>query len=490
MLDRTDRFLVAAAGPQPGVLGSEVGVLGAARGERGLLDAVAGDTCRGGLGCLRFPESLRAACSRLPARMTPGTSLPDEALSSARLLADWGERRAWRGSDPYEGLNATRLIGPFTRTALGRRVVIQAVKRSPMNLRPVLGIPPRRNAAALASVVSAYAVGGPDLVADWEPRLDRAVELLMELRSPGYQQPCWGYHFDVQTRVFFYPSHSPNAIATVFAGFALLDAFERTQDEQLLAIALQVGEFFLEHVPQTPDPPGAYFGYLPSDRSPIHNANMLVCALLARLGAHAERERERLWTAVRAGVAYTLERQRDDGSWPYGERPNLGWVDNFHTGYVLECLMTCSSAGLAIGASALTRGLSYARRELFLADGTPKYFPHAVYPIDSQSVAQAIQTFSIAARHWPELGEQASQTWAFARDNMRRRDGAFVFQRGRGWSNPIPHVRWAQAPMLLALTHLGLSRPAGCTLSQLGDARLHPRHLTPISTDPPKTSGD
>lgn len=412
---------------------------------------------RGWIGMPSRRRAFQAACSRLPARMAPETSLPDEALPSGRLLADWGERRAWRGSDPYEGLNATRLVGPFTRTALGRRMVTQAVKRSPLNLRPLLGIPPRRNAAALASVVSAYSVGGPDLVADWAPRLQRALHHLMELRSPGYEQPCWGYHFDVQTRVLFYPSHSPNAIATAFAGLALLDAFERTRDEHLLATALRVGDFFLEYVPQTPDPPGAYFGYLPGDRSPIHNASMLVCALLARLGAHADRDRERLWTAAGAGVEYTLARQRTDGSWPYGERPNLGWVDNFHTGYVLECLMACSSAGLAIDASAITRGLSYAQRELFLADGTPKYFPHAVHPIDAQCVAQAIQTFSIAARRWPEFDEQAAQTWAFARVSMRRRDGTFMFQRGRGWTNATPHVRWVQAPMLQALTHLGVA---------------------------------
>lgn len=387
------------------------------------------------------------------------SSLPEEALPSARLIADWGERREWQGSDPYEGLNARRLVGPVTRTALGRRVVIQAVKRSPVNLRPLLGIAPDRNAAALASVVSAYSIGGPALVPDWEPRLRRAIDTMMRLRSPDYTEPCWGYHFDVQTRVFFYPAHSPNAIATAFAGLALLDAFERLGDEQLLATALEVGDFFLEHVPQTADAPGAFFGYLPGDRSPIHNASMLVCALLARLGRQVEgREREALWCPARTGIEYTLARQRDDGSWPYGERANLDWVDNFHTGYILECLIACADAGVISDTGAVTRGLDYAQRELFLADGTPKYFSQAVHPIDAQCVAQAIQTFAIAGRRWPEAKAQASRTWDFARANMRRPDGTFVFQRTRRWTNAIPHMRWAQAPMLLALTHFGLGQ--------------------------------
>jgi hypothetical protein len=37
---------------------------------------------------------------------------------------------------------------------------------------------------------------------------------------------------------------------------------------------------------------------------------------------------------------------------------------------------------------------------------------------------------------------------------LRRRDGAFIFQRRRLWQNRTAHIRWSAAPMLLALTHL------------------------------------
>ena len=37
---------------------------------------------------------------------------------------------------------------------------------------------------------------------------------------------------------------------------------------------------------------------------------------------------------------------------------------------------------------------------------------------------------------------------------MRRRDGLFIFQRRRLWANRTPHMRWAQATMLLAMAHL------------------------------------
>ncbi len=380
------------------------------------------------------------------------TALPQSAIASARILADWGEARGWEGSDPYDALNATRLVGPLKRSVLGRRLLTQSVKRSPVNLRPLLGIPPRRNAAAMADVVTAYALGGAELSAAWEARLKRAVELLMAMRSEGREQLCWGYHFDVQTRVFFYPSSSPNTIATAFAGLALVDAFECTGDEAMLRSATSVARFFVEEIPQTSSPPGAYFGYLPGSDTAIHNANLLACAVLARVAAHTGDGD--LAEAAREGVQYAVARQRHDGSWPYGEEPGLSWVDNFHTGYVLECLMTCASAGLDVDERAIADGLDFARDALFDPDGTPRYQPHRTHPIDIQCVSQAIRTFSLAAARWPERAEQAQRTWDFARRRMRRADGAFVFQRERWGTNRIAHVRWAQTPMLRALVTL------------------------------------
>src|SRR3954469_12541725 len=76
-----------------------------------------------------------------------------------RSLDEWGTARKWIGSDPYEGLNATRFASTLKRTPLGRRILVQAVKRSPLDLRPALGIPLGRNSVAIAHVVSSYALG-------------------------------------------------------------------------------------------------------------------------------------------------------------------------------------------------------------------------------------------------------------------------------------------------------------------------------------------
>jgi hypothetical protein len=387
-----------------------------------------------------------------------------EAEQLARRLARWGDSRGWRGTDPYEGLSASRrVVAPLKTTPLGRRLLIQAVKRSPLDLRPVLGIQPKPDAASVAWAVSAFA-RNPFAERDEARRmLARALDLLDKLRSPAYDEPCWGYHFDFQSRVFFYRRGEPNTIATAFAGHALLDAYEALGDPGLLDRAAGAGRFFMSSVPLTDAGSGAYFGYLAGDRSPIHNSNLLAASLLARLAAHGC-DGEGFAAAAGAAVRYSTIRQRPDGSWPYGERPNLAWVDNFHTGYVLDALRICADAGVGGPEveEAWTRGIAFYRRELFLADGTPKYYSTKVLPIDAQCVAQGIQTLSIAARRDQSCASAAWSVYRYARRRMTGDDGMPLFQRRRLWSNSAPHVRWVVAPMLLALAHLlSVDEPAG-----------------------------
>jgi hypothetical protein len=362
-------------------------------------------------------------------------------------LEAWGSSRDWLGSDPYDGLNATRLVTPLKRNPFGRRVLTQVVKRTPVDLRPLLGIRPGPSAAASAHLASAYAAQSVLPVAEAEEKLADMIDRLLAQRLPGFQEACWGYPFDVQTRVFFYPRGAPNTIATAFAGLALLDAYERTGRAELLEEAKATCAFFVRHVPQTESAAGAYFGYLVGDRTPIHNANMLVAALLARVGQVTDSSDLR--RRAEAALAHTVAGQRQDGSWPYGELPHLEWVDNFHTAYVLMCIELCRRAGAIPPRETLERGLGYYRTALFLGDGTPKYYPASVYPIDAQCAAEAIRLFSLVGRR-----DDALRTFDFAMRKLRRRDGSFIFQRQRLWKNSQPHVRWFEAPFLAALSAL------------------------------------
>src|SRR5690625_5938326 len=43
-------------------------------------------------------------------------------------------------------------------------------------------------------------------------------------------------------------------------------------------------------------------------------------------------------TEAGLAVRFVMDHQRDDGSWEYSLANKGGWTDNYHTGYILDCL--------------------------------------------------------------------------------------------------------------------------------------------------------
>jgi polysaccharide biosynthesis protein VpsJ len=375
-------------------------------------------------------------------------SSSSDALTRIRR---WGEARDWRGYDPYDALNSP--LAPYLTlgTRLGRRVLTQAVKLSPFNLRPALRIAPAWNAKAIALVASAYARLGA--ARDDRTALEQARRWLGWLvdNSTADTGLGWGYHFDVQTRFFSYPRKTANVIATSFAAHALLDGQDLLGEERWGKAAERSCEFLLARLVED-DGERLYFRYLPAEKELVHNANVLGCSVLARTAALLGRDD--LGETARRALSASLDAQRPDGSWPYAEGEGHGWVDNFHTGYVLEGLAVCEP--IVPVRSQLKRGVDYWERELFLPDGTPKYFAERIWPIEAHNYAQAIETW-LAVASWRQGALDAAERCAAQLvERMLTRDGHVVFQRRRWWTSRVPYVRWTTAPAFRALARLEL----------------------------------
>ena len=381
-----------------------------------------------------------------------GSTRPAFARALLEYLEQWASDRDWKGTDQYEGLNATRMVKPLMRSSSGRRAVIQAVKRSPVEPAAAAGDPPQHNAAALAWFASAYARNA---------RLPEE-EARLKLRACfGSWRACdarptpsrAGATTSTSSRgCSSIPGTEPNTIATAYAGMALLDAHAATGDEALLEMARGVGRFFLEHVPQTEDPPGAFFGYLVEDRSPIHNSNLHVCALLARLHGAAGDERmlrrrpnavslvarasaRRRLVAVRRACEPGLDRQL-----PHGVRPR-------RAGRVRRTPASPGQRPRWSGASGSTARPSSSRMARPSTTRTPS--------IRSTCSAWRRQSrrLSLASKREPSCLEQAWDVLDWACRRMRWANGMFAFQRRRYWTNRASHMRGVVAPMVLALTH-------------------------------------
>ena len=378
---------------------------------------------------------------------------PEIAEALARIRR-WGEACDWRGYDPYDALNSP-FAGVLTLgTRAGRRALTQAVKLSPLNLRPALRIRREHNAKGIALVATAYVRLAAAGDATAEPAARRWLAWLVE-HSTAETGLGWGYHFDVQTRFFAYRRGTPNVIATSFAAHALLEGAETLADEEWARAAEQASGFLVERLL---DEGGGrpYFRYLHAEAELVHNANVLACSVLARTAAL--RDRDDLAEVVRRALPATLEAQSADGSWPYAEGEGHGWVDNFHTAYVLEGLAMTERALPAVRPP-LERGLDFWERELFLPDGTPKYFANRVLPVDAHNYAQAIETWLAVAPWRPQSRDAAKRCARLLIERMLTPSGSVAFQQQRLWTSRVPFVRWTTAPTFRALARLAGESP-------------------------------
>lgn len=376
-------------------------------------------------------------------------------VSETFRLFSYCRSQNWAGYDPYDALNSRLLASSsLYRSRFCRLAVTQALKRSPLNLRPLLGIPKTQNPKAIALFLSAV-LKAPELCGNEEPDPATAlVERLVALRSPKDSRWCWGYSFPWQTRSIVVPRGAANLVCTTFAAQALLDLYEVRHCAEHLAMAASAAEYILQDLYWSDGKGQAGFGYpLPSVRNQVHNANFLAAALLCRVYRLSGEERY-LGPAL-AAARYSAAQQRADGSWAYGEAETQQWIDNFHTGYNLCALRSIErDAGTSEFDLCLQRGFTFYRSRFFREDGAPRYFHDRTYPIDIHCVAQSILTLVQLHDLDPDNIRLASSIAWWARRHMWDERGFFYYRLLRFGTVRTSYMRWSQAWMLLALVEL------------------------------------
>jgi rhamnogalacturonyl hydrolase YesR len=370
-------------------------------------------------------------------------------------LCDWLEKNDYSGYDTFDGLNA-RFVRPLTfETKFLRTVLQQGVRRFPINLRPLLGVKRDHSTKAMGFIARGFmrlhkSTGGDQ----WAPKAEFALQWLMEHKSPGYSGACWGNHFDYQSRSFYLPKGVPTIVWTSLIGHAFLDAYDHFQKASYLETAVSACEHIVRDLEKYRDGEGTCISYIPGQNSQVHNANTLGASLLARTFAHTGNEAYR--ELAEKAIQYTAQHQRTDGSWYYGEKENLHWIDNFHTAYVLDCFKHyAENTGDSQFERHITTGYDYWKKTFFLADGTPRYYNHKTLPVDIQCSSQAIDTLVFFADRDPDSLPLALKVAQWTVAHMQDHSGYFYYRRYSPWLvNKTPTLHWGQATMLCALAGL------------------------------------
>jgi hypothetical protein len=394
-------------------------------------------------------------------------------ISIAHRVWENATREGFRGSDPYDGLNSRLLRPVVSGSRFLRLLTIQAVKRSPVDLRRALLVPKGLNPKGLAlflTGISEYPVfekwpehktwledallstaSLPDGAPAFGSRTHRrglAEEVSIgRIAVPG--AIGWGYDFPWQARAFLQPAFYPTAVATSF----VVDSFLWSRSPCYGPVVEAAATFVGEHLHRHESDDGICFSYSPRDRTRVYNASLFAAKILALAVAGNEARRdERRQMAIQA-ADYVVSRQRPDGAWVYGDADHWGWVDNVHTGFVLETLGELSRLlDTDRWNDAVRHGLKYYRERLFMDDGTSCFNDQDLYPLDPHSSAQAALTFL-------RLSESIEDGTGFVRAILDRcvdhlwdaRRGGFSFQKRRLYTIRTIHMRWSQAWMFRAL---------------------------------------
>jgi hypothetical protein len=370
-------------------------------------------------------------------------------------IEEYVRREDFHGYDPYDALLSPIFRLPLLRSSHYTRLVAQQLlKRLPANPRPLLGIKKHESAVTYARMLEGYAhlsALGRNQRGHYDEPIHLCLRRLSELRSRGYSGDCWGYEFDWEPRYadMPIPAGVPNIVATGIVTNALFETYRLTGIRTALEACVSATEFVLRDLTRTPGPDETFcWGYFPHDRQLVLNATMKGARLSAQVFSLTDNAE--LLEAAQRTVKFVVAHQRADGAWPYSVGDPRSWVDNFHTGYLLDCLAAYEHyAGDDTFSAAKVAGWRYYRSHFLTQDCAPKHFDRALHPIDSTACAQAITTLCT----FDDVPAAAGAAmWTLT--NMRRRDGGFSYQRHARYTNRISYMRWSVAPMFCALSRL------------------------------------
>jgi hypothetical protein len=279
---------------------------------------------------------------------------------------------------------------------------------------------------------------------------------LQQSRSAAYKDYCWGYPFDWVTSNGTIPQHTPFITSTPYAYEAFLQIYKldrRSEWNDVLESIVRHVCMDIKDVRVSST--ASSCGYSPDDtRGGVVNAAAYRAFMLT--SASRVFDREEYWRIAERNLAFVLESQNADGSWPYAKDGARDFVDHFHTCFVMKALAKIHSLTGHRGThEALSRGVSYYLNHLFAEDGLPKPFARAprltVYKRELYDCAESINLCLLARDRFPACGEKLETVVQGILRDWVKPDGSFRSRQLMfGWDN-VPMHRWAQSQMFRSL---------------------------------------
>ena len=385
-----------------------------------------------------------------------------EVLEVLEATLAYARSREYAGPDYGDGMSSRVLQGlPFENRWLNLAVQ-EVVKRTPVNVRPLLRVETRRNYKGGALFAMAN-LNYHDLTSGLESRptefdpLAETRELadwLLEERCEGYSGFCGGHRHEMQHLHTKGVPNDADIVSTTYAVRALLSASHL--HPEYAEVARTAVDFLLEDLNYREVPEGAKIDYHmnhPEDSYTLNaaalGAGMLV-DLYAYFGEEAYRERARLILDHVAGC------QTDLGGWPYrvpADASHLS-MDSHHNGFIIESFQRYRDVtGDDRHDETLETALRFYREVLFEDDGAPNFDETNAYPRDIHASTQGALVFTREG----DL-DFAGRILEWVTENLATSDGGYYYRKYRFHTKRVVLMRWCQAWMAYALSEYLLAR--------------------------------
>jgi len=294
----------------------------------------------------------------------------------------------------------------------------------------------------------------------WLERARHFLSVLEATRCPGLKEYGWGYPFDWETIDGTIRSGIPLITTTPYVYEAFSQVYSLDHDPRWLAIMESIARHALtdyRDLETAFEAASCSYTPLPHDGCRVVNASAYRGFLLAKAGI--ELSQPQYVEAAKRNLRFVASAQNADGSWPYAVDGRRGFVDHFHTCFVMKSLTKASRLIDSPEAErAIERGVQYYLNNLFDDTGLPRPFakpPRLItYRRELYDYAECMNLSLLLREQFPALDVILARVVTDLRERWQRPDGSF---RSRqlllGWDQ-VPMHRWAQAQTFRSLCFL------------------------------------
>jgi hypothetical protein len=375
---------------------------------------------------------------------------------SLKRLQSYIESENFKGYDPYDTLNS-----PWPFHWLGKWgpiLAIQFQKRNPFNIRKLLGIKKDYNPKAMGLFLHAYSL-------QYQQKKDEAIlqqmeflfNWLLENKTKGYDEYCWGYNFDWASPVKFLKKYSPTIVVSGFVAKGIFEYYQATQNQKAVEVLKSIGNFAEKELAWTKNEDGYCVSYSTKEVDCCYNANMLGAELYARL--HSITNEYKYKELACKMTDFTIAHQQKNGSWNYSidiktgkERTQI----DFHQGYVLDSIhYVIKYCGENEGyKNSLEKGAIFYSKQQFKPNGQSLFRLPKKHPVEIHNQSQGIITLTRLAYLNTQYAIFAEVIAQWTTENMQSKKGYFYYKKYPMYTIKTPFMRWSQAWIFLALTEL------------------------------------